>query len=240
MTFPLVGWWERDGGSGVENTSTDGDERKAFHVIYDPRRGEKNPQNGLFCLYGFFCPLSPFSFLLRTKGKTSEFNGPPPLLHIHSPLFFFSFFPFQAQIKILNLMDRKEKTAQALVKKKSSLMELEVQAQKVRLIFFSIAHRLLFLLSSQNVYCVNVVLVVLFIKKTFCAEEIEETSLESLKFSFEIFISSMLSVFHLASSIYFIISSLPLPILPSFLIKCLRFYFSLPCAHKSFTRILQR
>lgn len=37
----------------------------------------------------------------------------------------------QAQIKILNLMDKKEKTAQALTKKKSTLMELEAQAQKV-------------------------------------------------------------------------------------------------------------
>ncbi|KAG5683354.1 hypothetical protein PVAND_012640 [Polypedilum vanderplanki] len=36
-----------------------------------------------------------------------------------------------AQIKILNLMDKKEKTAQALQKKKSSLMELEAQIQKL-------------------------------------------------------------------------------------------------------------
>lgn len=45
--------------------------------------------------------------------------------------FFSRFLSLQAQIKILNLMDRKEKTAQALKKKKSILMELETQAQKV-------------------------------------------------------------------------------------------------------------
>lgn len=51
-------------------------------------------------------------------------------LPIHSP----SVPPFlrlQAQIKILNLMDKKEKTAQALNKKKSTLKEMETQAQKV-------------------------------------------------------------------------------------------------------------
>ncbi|CAO1399879.1 unnamed protein product [Diamesa hyperborea] len=36
-----------------------------------------------------------------------------------------------AQIKILNLMDKKEKTSQALKKKKGSLMELEAQTQKL-------------------------------------------------------------------------------------------------------------
>ena len=48
--------------------------------------------------------------------------------------FFSHFVPFlsiQAQIKILNLMDKKEKTSQALKKKKGSLMELEAQTQKV-------------------------------------------------------------------------------------------------------------
>ena len=40
-------------------------------------------------------------------------------------------FSMQAQIKILNLMDKKEKTALALKKKKSTLMEMEAQAQKV-------------------------------------------------------------------------------------------------------------
>lgn len=52
------------------------------------------------------------------------------------PDFSFSFFfrfriSMQAQIKILNLMDKKEKTCQALKKKKSTLMELEAQARKV-------------------------------------------------------------------------------------------------------------
>lgn len=50
------------------------------------------------------------------------------------PFYFSSFPPFlrlQAQIKILNLMDKKEKTALALKKKKSTLKEMETQAQKV-------------------------------------------------------------------------------------------------------------
>jgi hypothetical protein len=55
----------------------------------------------------------------------------------------------QAQIKILNFMDKKEQTAQALTKKKSTLMELEAQAQKVSGIFFS------FVLSPPCVYYVN-------------------------------------------------------------------------------------
>lgn len=52
-------------------------------------------------------------------------------------LFFSSRFSMQAQIKILNFMDKKEQTAQALTTKKSTLMELEAQAQKVSGSFFS-------------------------------------------------------------------------------------------------------
>lgn len=71
----------------------------------------------------FFLPLWTFSRQLPS---------------FHFTFFFFSF-SLQAQIKILNLMDRMEKTTQALVKKKSTLMELEVRAKKVHLVFLSIA-----------------------------------------------------------------------------------------------------
>lgn len=110
--------------------------------LWPKERREKSSKWTFSCLYGFFCPL-PFRTLQTKRKKLPSSMGRS--FFTHSPLFFFL---FQAQIKILNLMDRKEKTAQALVKKKSSLMELEVQAQKVRLIFFSIAPRLLFLLSK--------------------------------------------------------------------------------------------
>lgn len=69
----------------------------------------ENPLNGLLLLL-YFSDF-PFSFLVSLRSM-------------------------QAQIKILNLMDKKEKTAQALKKKKSTLMELEAQAQKVSGIFF--------------------------------------------------------------------------------------------------------
>jgi hypothetical protein len=59
----------------------------------------------------------------------------------------------QAQIKILNLMDKKEKTAQALTKKKNALMELEARYQKVCTFLF---------FCSSNVYYENVMLEIVF------------------------------------------------------------------------------
>lgn len=93
---------------------------KAFHVIYDPRR-EK------ILKMDFFLPLWNLFFLSRQ------------LPSFHFNISSFSFLSLQAQIKILNLMDRMEKTTQALMKKKSTLMELEVRAKKVHLVFLSIA-----------------------------------------------------------------------------------------------------
>jgi hypothetical protein len=57
-------------------------------------------------------------------------------------------------------MDRMEKTTQALMKKKSTLMELEVRAKKVHLVFLSIAFLSLHsALSASNVYYVNVMFI---------------------------------------------------------------------------------
>jgi hypothetical protein len=86
-----------------------------------------------------------FSLYARKSFKWTSFIAfvlffrlPPNTFRLY---FLFSFsstrFSMQAQIKILNFMDKKEQTAQALTKKKSTLMELEAQAQKVSGFFFS-------------------------------------------------------------------------------------------------------
>jgi hypothetical protein len=74
-------------------------------------------------------PKMDFLLLLHSSSQlsTSEFNE----ALLQSPLIFSLSLSLQAQIKILNLMDKKEKAAQALQKKRSSLMELEAQIQKV-------------------------------------------------------------------------------------------------------------
>lgn len=60
-----------------------------------------------------------YCFIFRISDLPIRSHSVPPFLRL------------QAQIKILNLMDKKEKTAQALNKKKSTLKEMETQAQKV-------------------------------------------------------------------------------------------------------------
>ena len=111
--------------------------------LYGKKKNIRKKSSKWTCLY---CFILVFTF------RSTEFNGLFLFIHTQAPLFLF--LPLlQAQIKILNLMDKKEKTAQALSKKKNALMELEARFQKVRIFFF---------FRSSNVYYENVMLEIVF------------------------------------------------------------------------------
>lgn len=121
-------------------------EQKGIHARRDSDVCRASSSSLLF--FFFWKHIRPLNFSLfhcSRRGKSFKWTSFIALFFWLFPFFsfFFSFLSFrfvsflsfsfsmQAQIKILNLMDKKEKTALALKKKKSSLMELKAQAQKV-------------------------------------------------------------------------------------------------------------